>query len=219
MLYYERQANKKGYTIIIGADEAGRGPLAGPVVVAAVHLKSFKFKGRVDDSKKLTEAQRNNTFVEIVKKSHFGIGIISENVIDDINISKAASLAVDDAVLKLLSFLKKPRPTFKNTILLLDGTLNSSLPYVSKEIIGGDGLSFSIACASIVAKVVRDRIMQIYDRIYPQYGFGRHKGYGTKKHMENIGRYGLSPIHRKTFCRRIFLIPFAGIPRPMPVDE
>lgn len=204
VLYHERQAGKKGYSIIIGADEAGRGPLAGPVVAAAVHLKSFKFKGRVDDSKKLSEAQRNNTFAEIVKKSVFGIGVISENVIDDINIAKAASLAVDGAVLKLLSFLKKPKPTFKNTILLLDGTLNSSLPYVSKEIIGGDHLSFSIACASIVAKVVRDRIMQIYDRIYPQYGFGRHKGYGTKKHLENIGRYGLSAIHRKTFCQRVF---------------
>ena len=205
MLYHERQAGKKGYSIIIGVDEAGRGPLAGPVVVAAVHLKTFRFKSRVDDSKKLTETQRNNAFAEIIKKSDFGVGVIRESVIDEINIARAASLGVDDAVLKLLSSLKKPRPVYKNTILLLDGTLDSSLPYYCKEIIGGDGLSFSIACASIVAKVIRDRIMQAYDRMYPQYGFGLHKGYGTKKHMENIGRYGLSAIHRKTFCQKVFL--------------
>ncbi len=200
MLYYERRASRQGSSIIIGIDEAGRGPLAGPVVVAAVYLKSFKFKSRIYDSKKLSAKQRFEAFLEISKKSVFDIGVINEGAIDAVNISKAAMLAVDNAVTRLLAHLKGRRPSLKNTILLLDGTLHSSLPYLSKEIIGGDRKSLSIASASIMAKVIRDRIMEIYDRIYPQYGFRIHKGYGTKRHLENMARHGLSPIHRKTFC-------------------
>ncbi len=203
MLYHERHAKRKGFSVIVGVDEAGRGPLAGPVVVAAVCLKSFKFKNRVDDSKKLTALQRENAFFEIMEKSHFGIGVMNETDIDAVNISNAVRLALDNAVAQLLKRLKKPRPSFKNTILLLDGRLCSSLGYSSKEIIGGDGRSLSIAAASIIAKVFRDRIMGIFDKVHPQYGFNTHKGYGTKKHFERLARFGLSPIHRKTFCKKL----------------
>ncbi len=174
--------------------------MAGPVVVAAVYLKTFRFENRIDDSKKLSAGQRENAFFEISKKAVFGVGIINEGSIDALNVSKATSFAVDNAVTRLLSRLNKPKPTLKNTILLMDGSLRSSLPFISKVIIGGDGKSLSIASASIVAKVVRDRIMNIYDKLYPQYGFSAHKGYGTEAHFKNIARHGLSPIHRKTFC-------------------
>ena len=200
MLYHERLAKKNGYSIIIGVEEVGRGALAGPVVVGAVFIKKFKFKNRIDDSKKLTPAQREKAFFEIARQSVFDIGIMNEEAVDNINVSKAAALAVDVAVTRLLSRLKSPKPTFKNTFLLLDGRLRSSLPYRFKEIIGGDSLSLSIAAASIVAKVLRDRMMVLYHRIYPVYDFAAHKGYGTKRHRENIKKYGLSPLHRKTFC-------------------
>ena len=200
MLYHERLAKKNGYSVIIGVDEVGRGSLAGPVVVGAVFIKKFKFKNRIDDSKKLTPAQREKAFLEIARQSVFDIGIMNEEAVDNINVSKAAALAVDVAVTRLLSRLKSPKPTFKNTFLLLDGRLRSSLPYRFKEIIGGDSLSLSIAAASIVAKVLRDRMMVLYHRIYPVYDFAAHKGYGTKRHRENIKKYGLSPLHRKTFC-------------------
>ena len=200
MLYHERLAKKNGYSIIIGVEEVGRGALAGPVVVGAVFIKKFKFKNRIDDSKKLTPAQREKAFFEIARQSVFDIGIMNEEAVDNINVSKAAALAVDVAVTRLLSRLKSPKPTFKNTFLLLDGRLRSSLPYRFKEIIGGDSLSLSIAAASIVAKVLRDRMMVLYHRIYPVYDFAAHKGYGTERHRENIKKYGLSPLHRKTFC-------------------
>jgi ribonuclease HII len=203
VLYYERHAKRKGFSVIVGVDEAGRGPLAGPVVVAAVSLKSFKFKNRIDDSKKLTALQRENAFFEIIKKSDFGIGVMNETAIDAVNISGAVRLALDNAVMQLFKRLKKPRPSFKNTILLLDGRLRSSLGYSSKEIIGGDARSLSIAAASIIAKVLRDRIMGIFDKVHPQYGFNAHKGYGTRKHFERLARFGLSPIHRATFCKKL----------------
>jgi len=200
VLYHERLAKKNGYSIIIGADEVGRGSLAGPVVVAAVFIKKFKFKNRIDDSKKLTPVQRERAFFEIARQSVFDIGVMNEEAVDRINVSRAAALALDQAVAKLLSRLRAPKPTFKNTFLLLDGRLHSSLPYRSKEIVGGDSLSLSIAAASIIAKVLRDRMMVVYHRIYPVYDFAAHKGYGTQRHRENIEKYGLSPLHRKTFC-------------------
>jgi ribonuclease HII len=203
VLFHERCAQKNGYRVIVGIDEAGRGPLAGPVVVAAVFLKSFKFKNRIDDSKKLTAHQRQNAYHEIVTRAVYGVGIMNETAIDMINISRATQLACDMAIENIVKNLKRPKASLKNTILLCDGRLLPSLPYVSKEIIGGDGLSLSIAAASIVAKVTRDRIMQIYDKIYPAYNFGIHKGYGTRQHMSLIARFGLSPIHRRSFCRRV----------------
>jgi ribonuclease HII len=204
LLTHERQAQRKGFTVVIGIDEVGRGPLAGPAVVAAVYLKSFKFKAVIDDSKKLTPAARNIAFHEIVAKSVYGVGVINEGAVDTIRITRALTFAADAAVAKVLRKVKKPRPTTKkNTFLLFDGALSSDLGYPSKNIIGGDGKSLSIAAASIVAKVVRDRMMVIYDNVWPQYGFRQHKGYGTRRHREVIARLGLCPIHRRTFCRSL----------------
>ncbi|MFH0877823.1 MAG: ribonuclease HII [Candidatus Omnitrophota bacterium] len=200
MLYHERRARKKGYAIVVGVDEAGRGPLAGPVVAAAVFLKTHKFKARIDDSKKLKAGQRATAFEEITQKAFWGVGVINEGAIDELNIARATNLAVDRAINTLLERIRKPRARPKNTFFLLDGTLRLNAPFEYKEIIGGDGKSLSIAAASIVAKVVRDRIMAVYDRVYPQYGFAIHKGYGTKVHRENIARLGISPIHRRSFC-------------------
>lgn len=202
MLYHERRAKKDGYSVIVGVDEAGRGPLAGPVVAAAVILKTYVFSSRIDDSKKLTARQKREAFAEIIGKSSYAVGIMNHGVIDRVNIAAAAHLAVDEAVARLMKRFRTP-PKRKSVILLLDGRLCSHLPYHAKEIIGGDGASLSIAAASIVAKVIRDRIMEIYDRIYPQYGFSRHKGYGTAEHLDRMVACGLSPLHRRTFCHRI----------------
>lgn len=203
MLKFENAAKKKGYSIVIGIDEVGRGPLAGPVVVGAVLLKEFKFEARIDDSKKLTKLQRETAFFEITEKAVYALGIVNEKIVDHFNVSKAVELALDNAVLKLLGRCASLKPAVDNVFLLLDGALRSSLPYASKTIIGGDHLSLSIACASIVAKVIRDRIMNIYHTVYPEYGFALHKGYGTKVHRDNISLKGLSPIHRRTFCHGV----------------
>ncbi len=203
MLYYEKQALKNGFSFVIGVDEAGRGPLAGPVVVAAVYLKTFNFDHRVDDSKKLSAKARLKAFREIEYKGLYGLGIVNEGVIDDIRISKAIKHATDTAINKVTHRIPAKKLFSKNTILLFDGTLSSTLGYPSKEIIGGDSKSISIAAASIVAKVMRDRMMDIYSRIWPQYGFDLHKGYGTRMHIRNIARYGLCPIHRRSFCQNI----------------
>lgn len=200
MLYHERSARKRGYSIIVGLDEAGRGPLAGPVVVAAVFLETFRFKNRIDDSKKLSKLQRERAFYEIAAHAKFGVGMMNEGAIDMLNVSRATGLAADIAVSRLLGILKKKPALLKKTFLLRDGALRTNLPYASKEIIGGDEKSLSIAAASIVAKVIRDRIMEVYDKIYTRYRFAVHKGYGTKDHRARIARFGLSPIHRKTFC-------------------
>lgn len=201
MFGYERQAFKKGYTIIIGVDEAGRGPLAGPVVVGAVCLKTAVFRARIDDSKKLTALARRRAFDEIMEKSVFGIGIMGEVAVDTVNISQATSLAADAAIAQLLRRLGSEAAKKKNILLLLDGRLRSGLPFASREIVGGDGRCLSIAAASIVAKVFRDRLMEMYDKIYPGYAFGAHKGYGTSAHLVHLKKRGLSPIHRRTFCR------------------
>jgi len=200
VLYHERLAKRNGSKIVIGIDEVGRGPLAGPVVVAAVWLHASSFKERVTDSKKLSALQRQRAFDEIKKKGAYGIGVVYEEAIDAINIAQAARRAADVAVSRLISQLKILHPSFQNTFLLFDGSLSSSLRYPSKEIIGGDGKSLSIASASIIAKVFRDQMMEFYDTLYPRYGFKSHKGYGTRMHLENISRFGLCPIHRKTFC-------------------
>lgn len=190
MLYHEKRAHKAGYCQIAGIDEAGRGPLAGPVVAACVILKDFKFKNRIDDSKALTPKARARAYDEILKKAVFGIGIVKEKIIDKINIYHATASAMEKAVGALTG-----TPDF----LLIDGTIRLNLPYKKALIVGGDTKSLSIACASIIAKVTRDRIMERYDRIYPHYGFARHKGYGTRQHKEALVKYGPSPIHRFTF--------------------
>ena len=197
MLYYERKLKKNGFDVVIGVDEAGRGPLAGPIVAAAVTLKEASFKNRIDDSKKLTSSGRDKAFLEIVKKTDFGIGIVSEKVIDRLNIAVANRLAMEQAVDSLINKLKHSKSN--NIHIIVDGNIPLKLKFPYTNIIKGDSKSKSIACASILAKVTRDRIMDLYDKMYPQYRFSKHKGYGTKEHRDIIKRIGFSQIHRKTF--------------------
>ena len=184
--------------MIIGVDEVGRGSLAGPVVAAAVSLKKLSFKNRIDDSKRLSPRQREKAFPEIVDKSVFGIGIIDEKIIDSLNIAVASRLAMEQAVSGIIDKLKHRRNS--KIHILIDGNIRLNLDYPFSSIIKGDSKSKSIACASILAKVVRDRMMSVYHKVYPQYGFLSHKGYGTKMHMAAIKKFGPSLIHRITFC-------------------
>ena len=197
MFYYERKFKKEGYDLIIGVDEAGRGPLAGPVVAAAVALKTCRFKNRIDDSKKLTAQAREKAFFEIINNSIFGIGIVNEKIIDRINILEASRIAMEQAVVSLADKLKpaKQRRIYVN----IDGKIKLNLDFPYTGIIKGDSKSKSIASASILAKVTRDRIMSLYHRLYPQYGFLQHKGYPTKMHRKRIKKFGPSKIHRMTF--------------------
>ncbi len=183
--------------MIIGVDEAGRGPLAGPVVAAAVALKTASFKNRIDDSKKLTSSQREKAFSEIIQKSVFGIGVINEKIIDRLNILVATRRAMEAAILTLLDKLKKSPK--KHIHIIVDGNVNLDINLPFTKIIKGDSKSKTIACASILAKVIRDRIMSLYDELYPQYGFWQHKGYPTKRHRLLVKRFGPSTIHRKSF--------------------
>lgn len=190
MLYYERKYKRKGYKLIAGVDEAGRGPLAGPVVSAAVILKSASFKNRIDDSKILSAKQRESAYHEIREKAFVGVGIVDEKLIDKVNILQATRLSMKLAV----SFLQVS-PEF----VLVDGNspIDISMPF--ENIIGADAKSLSVASASIIAKVTRDRIMAVYHKLWPEYGFSRHKGYGTKEHIDVLRKIGPSPIHRVTF--------------------
>jgi ribonuclease HII len=199
VLHYEKRLKKQGFDLVIGVDEAGRGPLAGPVVAAAVTLKTHRFKNRIDDSKKLSHKQREGAFLEIIDKSVFGLGIVEEGVIDSINILEATRLAMQKAVDSLVDKVIFEKAS-ANVFVLADGNMRLNFPYPYLSIIEGESKSQSIAAASIMAKVTRDRIMSLYDRIYPDYGFLKHKGYPTKLHRKLIAENGLSKIHRKTFC-------------------
>ena len=190
MLLHEKNLNSSGYSSIAGIDEAGRGPLAGPVVAGAVIIKNIKFKARIDDSKKLTAKRREVAYCEILEKAIVGIGIIDEKTIDKINIYQATKKAMQMAI----SRLEIP-PDY----CLVDGNMKIATKCPLKCIVGGDSKSLSIAAASIVAKVTRDKIMVEYDKLYPQYGFAKHKGYGTREHMAAIRSHGASPIHRNSF--------------------
>ena len=197
MFYYERKLKKRGYNLIIGVDEVGWGLLAGPVVAAAVALKTHRFKNRIDDSKKLTASSREKAFREIIKKSVFGIGIVNERIIDRVNILEASRIAMEQAIASLIEKLKSSK---NNRIyIIVDGNVNLKISFPYTKIKKGDSKSKSIASASILAKVSRDHIMLLYDRIYPQYGFQRHKGYPTREHRGILKRLGPSLIHRKSF--------------------
>lgn len=189
----EKKLWRQGYEYVVGLDEVGRGPLAGPVVAGAVCVKlsSYKvIKLKVNDSKKLSEKQREEFYETLTnhKNIKWGVGIVSEKVIDSINILEATKLAMKKAIKNLNA-----------DFLLLDGNfkINSLVP--QKSIIKGDQKVFSIAVASIIAKVTRDRIMQKMHKKYPEYGFNRHRGYGTALHFKNLQDFGYSKIHRKTF--------------------
>lgn len=204
MFRFENQARRKGFRLIIGIDEAGRGPLAGPVVASAICLKKRKFRSKICDSKKINSRQREEAFHEILQNAHVGVGIMNEAIIDTENILRATFHAMAQAVYRLIMRLPVDEAHRKDlnrdVCLLVDGnSFKTDLPYFYRTIIGGDDLSASIACASIVAKVTRDRILNVYDRVFPQYGFRQHKGYPTKAHRAAIQIHGLSIIHRKTF--------------------
>ncbi len=197
LLYYERALKKEGCDLIIGVDEAGRGPLAGPVVAAAVALGKASFKNRIDDSKKLSAKSREKAFREITQKSIFGLGVASEKIIDRINILEATRQAMQDAVIALTA--KVEGIALRRVHIIVDGNMLLDLGWSCSAIIRGDAKSRSIAAASILAKVTRDRIMREYDLIYPAYGFSRHKGYPTQIHRDILKRIGPSAIHRKSF--------------------
>ena len=191
------KAKASGFRFLFGIDEAGRGPLAGPVVAAAVFLKDTGFTCRVGDSKALSEAQREKAFIEIHERAVVGVGIVSETIIDEVNILRATHLAMTAAVKDLASHVPHQSGDVK---ILIDGnSYQGDIPYKVECVVKGDAKSMAIACASIVAKVTRDRIMYDYDKIYPQYGFKGHKGYPTSAHRDAIRAHGLSVIHRKTF--------------------
>lgn len=185
-------ANKVEY--ICGIDEAGRGPLAGPVVVGAVILPKDSFIEGINDSKKISEKKREKLYDIITSEAiSYSVGIISQNTIDEINILNATKLGVKKALEEL-----KVKP---DTILIdaLKGMDTLGIPYMS--IIKGDAKCYSIAAASIIAKVTRDRLMRQWDEVYPDYGFSKHKGYGTKEHIDNIKKYGPCLLHRKSFIK------------------
>lgn len=188
---FEKKVIQKGFTVIAGIDEAGRGPLAGPVVAAAVILpKRFRVT-KMADSKQLTPKRRNEVYDIIYRKAvSVGIGIIDPCEIDRINILQAALVAMAVAVENL-----NPRPLY----LLIDGTFPIYCDLPQEAIVKGDTLSISIAAASVVAKVTRDRLMEQYHDLYPQYGFDCHKGYATTRHRKAIQDFGPCPIHRVSF--------------------
>jgi len=198
LLFFERSAREAGAVRIAGLDEAGRGPLAGPVVAAAVVFRDGLLLPGVADSKQIAEGKRERLYDEIIATADaYGIGIVDERTIDEVNILQASIIAMERA-LQCIS----PPPDH----LLIDG--NFILPRVSlpqRPIVKGDCLSHSIAAASILAKVARDRLMRDLHELYPQYNFQKHKGYGTKEHLEMIKRHGPCKAHRKSFQ------PIAGL--------
>lgn len=191
MKEFETELYNKGINFIAGIDEVGRGPLVGPVVTAAVILPKDFYDERINDSKKLTEKKRELLYDVIMENAiSVGVGISSEDVIDEINILNATKRAMLEAVNNL---------SVKPEHLLIDAVkLNTDIPQTS--IIKGDAKSESIAAASIIAKVTRDRMMIELDKIHPEYDFKHNKGYGTKKHIEAIRKYGIIKEHRKTFA-------------------
>jgi len=177
--------------MVAGVDEAGRGPLAGPVVACAVIIKENSFTAKIFDSKKLSFSSREKAFAEIIKKAHVGVGIVNRKTIDRKNILQATIIAIKKALDNL---------GVKPQYLLVDGRFKQGAwPYPYQTVLKGDSRCFSIACASIVAKVVRDNLMSYYSAVYPRYGFNRNRVYYTNGHIRAIKRYGPSPIHRRSF--------------------
>lgn len=186
---YERKYHDLGYQLICGVDEAGRGPLAGPVVAAAVILPIDFYDESINDSKKLSKKERDRLRLLIEQHAlSISISVIDSNRIDEINILEASREAMILAVKNL-----KIQPDF----ILTDYMYIGDLPHLSLK--HGDSLSISIAAASIIAKTKRDELMMMYDQIYPEYGFIKHQGYGTKMHLEALKKYGITPIHRKSY--------------------
>lgn len=194
-LKFEKEYLQKGYKIICGCDEAGRGPLAGPVVCASVimPLEKNKIIEGIDDSKKLSEKKREELYDKIINTAlAFNVSVISEKVIDEINILNATKQGMQKAIMGL---------NIKPDLALVDAVKNLDVDIDVVSIIKGDFLSYSIGAASILAKVTRDRIMQNYATKYPNYHFEKHKGYGTKQHIELLKKFGKCDIHRESFIK------------------
>ena len=191
----ENDLHKKGFKYICGIDEAGRGPLAGPVVVASVIMPEDSMIEGINDSKKISEKKREELYDKIINEAiSYGVGIIGQDEIDDINILNATKKGLTSSLQEL---------TVKPDLILVDALehINTlGIPYES--IIKGDAKAYSISAASIIAKVTRDRIMREWAKVYPEYGFDGHKGYGTAKHIQAIKEYGICSIHRKTFTKK-----------------
>lgn len=191
----ENELHNSGFVTVCGVDEAGRGPLAGPVFAAACILPSdFDISG-INDSKKISEKKREMLYERITAgNAIWAVGVAANEEIDSVNILNATYLAMKRAVDSL---------SIKPDILIVDGNRYPNTGIPEKVIVKGDSLSFSIAAASIIAKVSRDRLMAELDKQYPQYQFAKHKGYGTALHYEMIKKYGISPIHRKSFLKNL----------------
>ena len=192
----DKSVYDEGYEYVCGIDEAGRGPLAGPVVVAAVIMPKDSMIEGVNDSKKVSEKKREKLYDLITEEAiAYGVGIVDEKEIDRINILNATKAGLTEAVKSL-----KQKPD----VILVDALTNIDTEGIQyRSIIKGDAKSYNIAAASIIAKVTRDRIMREWDKIYPQYGFEKHKGYGTAAHIAAIKEYGLCPLHRLSFVKNI----------------
>lgn len=194
MLQYEQNLQQQGCVYIAGIDEAGRGPLAGPVVVAGVIMPLDDIIEGINDSKKLTEKKRDKLFDLIMQKAiDVQVAVIDHQQIDQLNILNATKLGMMQCI-----------NGFANVDHVLIDAVKLDTPTPTTSIIHGDALSYSIAAASIVAKVTRDRLMVEYDKQYPQYNFAKHKGYGTKEHITLLQQHGPCPIHRKTFIKNFF---------------
>ena len=188
----EKRLQSEGFVHIAGVDEAGRGPLAGPVVAAACILPDGVLFEHLNDSKQLTAEKREALFAKITSTPNliYGVGVININTIDNVNILQATFLAMQKAVASL-----SQKPDY----ILIDGNQLPHFDIPTESLVSGDSLSISIAAASIIAKCTRDLIMHELDTSYPQYGFKKHKGYATEEHIEAIKKYGPSPVHRKSF--------------------
>lgn len=201
----EELYTEKHLKLIAGIDEAGRGPLAGPVVVACALMPRESMIEGVNDSKKISENRREKLYEEITSEAiSYGIGIVGQNEIDEINILQATKKGLTEAIKDMEQKLNENNKGeyIKPDAILVDALTKidtDGIPY--KSIIHGDAISYSIACASIIAKVTRDRIMRQWDEVYPQYGFAKHKGYGTAAHIQTIKEYGICPLHRKSFTK------------------
>ncbi len=203
MMAFDNEYRREGTIVVAGVDEAGRGPLAGPVVAACAILpEDFDVIG-VDDSKKLSEKRREELFEEILNKSlAYGVGIADNNLIDEINILQATKSAMQEALENASKMLEEKSGKIVGHVLF-DAVEIKGLVTPQSAIIKGDAKSLSIAAASIIAKVTRDRMMMEYHEKYPYYGFDSNKGYGTKVHYAGIAEHGITPIHRKSFLKNL----------------
>lgn len=200
----EKKLYEQGIKNICGIDEAGRGPLAGPVVVASVIMPENSMIEGVNDSKKVSEKKREELYERIIDESiGYGVGIIDQKEIDKVNILNATKEGLAKSIRELEKNLQEKQREFgKPEIILVDALTKIDTDGIAyRSIIKGDAKSYSIAAASIIAKVTRDRIMRQWDEVYPEYGFAKHKGYGTAAHIAAIKEYGVCPLHRTTFVK------------------